>query len=372
MNNSKTGSYGRLIAFFLVAVIVLCAFGFAVEGWQTKDNTPTDNSGTSTNPEGEIPGAEAPSDDVQAGANPQLPTNPSSTDYITGLEISDDELNLSYISFTLDSTAPLYGIHSTELLIEIPIENDTRYLVFTKNVKEIGKIGSIAPTRAYISALTKSFCSVLVSLGNDDTVNYPSIDISDKHFDLTKNIGYSYTEYSKYNYSNGQLIDAGLTNLDISLDCQDAHTVPYTFADLSEGLISGNLPAQSVTLPFGDTSSTKLTYSQEKGTYILSKNDSTKIDLLTDSPLEFTNVFVLFADSITYEDEGGSEMVMNTAGSGKGIYITAGTAQNITWVSDESGAMTFLDESQNILTVNRGTSYIGFVKSARMADVKFS
>ena len=373
MNNSKAGSYGKLIAFFLVAVIVLCAFGFAVEGWQTRDNTSGTNSGINT------PGNTQGGDNQSSSAlpvpvpEPEPPKPPEHTDYITGLEISAEEAGIKHICFTVDSLAPLYGIHGAQMIIEIPIENnDTRYLVFKRESKSIGKIGSIAPTRAYLSTLAKSFSSVLVSLGADDTVNYSATDISGMHFDLTKNTGYSYSEYSKYHYSNGELISAGLTNSGISVLRPTTHVMPYNFTEFFAEATKGNMPAQSVTLPYGDTASTSLSYSQQNSTYILSKNGSTKLDTLTDSALEFTNVFVLFADSVTYEGEGGSEMVMNTTGSGKGVYLTAGTAQNISWISDASGAMTFLDESGKILTVNRGTSYIGFVKSAKMNDVKFS
>lgn len=371
MNISKAGSYGRLIAFFLVAVIVLCAFGFAVEGWQVQDTGTTpgnyDNgiANGNTNP---------PSDENAQNAQPseqQKPTPPQYTDSLTGLEIGAQDTALKHLCFALDSNAPLYGLSAVKMMIEIPIENDkTRYLVFVSPSATIGKIGSLSPTRAYISNLAKSFNSVLISLGVDDKTAYPSADLGGMHFDISKNSGYSYSEYSKYHYSNGELINAGLTNTGISTLKTAPSQMPYAFADFYAEEVKGNMPAQSVTLPY--STQTQLSYSSTNKTYVLSKNGSTKLDTLSDAPIEFKNVFVLFADSVTYEDESGSEMVMNTTGSGKGVYMTNATAKNITWISDAAGNLSFFDENGQALVVNRGTSYIGFVKSAKLSEVKFS
>ena len=38
MNNKKTSNPVRMIAFFLAAVILICTFGFTVDGWQFKDD----------------------------------------------------------------------------------------------------------------------------------------------------------------------------------------------------------------------------------------------------------------------------------------------------------------------------------------------
>ena len=369
MNNTKAGSYGKLIAFFLVAVIVLCAFGFAVEGWQIQDNTSTGK------PDSDIVSGNinSPSDNNSEDQAPETeaPRPPQYTDSITGLEISAEDALVRHLAFSIDPDAPLYGISDTQLMLEIPIENDkTRYLVFTRNSKSIGKIGSIAPTREYISSLVKAFNSVLISNGADNSAKYPSSDIGNMHFDLSKNSGYSYTEYSKYTYSNGELINAGISNLGISSKVTTPLNAPYTFTEFFADEVKGAIPAQSVTLPY--STQTLISYSSANKTYVLSKNGSSKMDTLSDAPLEFKNVFVLFADSITYEDENGIETVINTGGGGKGIYMTNSTAKNITWMSDSSGNLSFLDENGHVLTVNRGTSYIGFVKSARLADVKFS
>ncbi len=93
--------------------------------------------------------------------------------------------------------------------------------------------------------------------------------------------------------------------------------------------------------------------------------------MLNGKNVNFANCLVLFADSITYENFDGEQMVMNTLGQGTGYYFTSGTATGISWSADANGNMTILDESGEKLTVNRGNTYIGFVKSSKVQNVTF-
>ena len=65
-------------------------------------------------------------------------------------------------------------------------------------------------------------------------------------------------------------------------------------------------------------------------------------------------------------------MVKSIIGAGTGYYISEGVGQAITWESDATGSLTFYNESGSKLTVNRGNSYLGFVKSAKASDIKIS
>ena len=63
---------------------------------------------------------------------------------------------------------------------------------------------------------------------------------------------------------------------------------------------------------------------------------------------------------------------MDTDGGGAGYYFTEGTACAITWRVDALGNLTFFNEKGEILTVNRGTSYIAYYKAAMAENVVFS
>ena len=99
------------------------------------------------------------------------------------------------------------------------------------------------------------------------------------------------------------------------------------------------------------------------------KNGVDCIDLLSNAKHEYKNCFILFADSVTYENTDGTQTVMNTIGCGTGYYFTEGSVTEISWVSDTDGNMIFYDSLGERLTVNRGNSYINIIKSSRINTV---
>ena len=367
MNTAKMGSYSKLIAFFLVAVILLCAFGFAVEGWQPDYTQKPDSSDADTNSNADNNKEEPP--EIPA---PEEPAIPEFTNPLTGLETTEQEAKKRHYCFVFSSDAPTYGLSASDIVIELPTEgNDTRLLSFVSDFRSLGKIGSIAPSRGYMSNLARNFNCTLVSYGNDDTVSYDSLPIS-SHFDLSVHKGYHYTEYSLFNYTNGDLIAAGLANANVGAPTVTGLSLPYLFNDFGNAGIVGAKSAKSVSIPFSETTATEFYYSAAENCYAMSKNGIAKKDMLNDSAIKFDNLFILFADTVTYEGECATEMIMNTIGSGKGFYISGGTAQNITWTADPLGNMTFYNDASGQLIINRGTSYIGFAKSSKIADVSIS
>ena len=370
MNKKQNGNYGKLAAFFLVAVIFLCICGVAASGWQAEDPNEPD-SGDVVPDEGDgadenTDGTEKPSD-----TTPEIYL-PKHVNPITGVECSAEEAARGHLAFIFDSSAPTYGLSSSDVLIEFPTEHGvTRLLAFISDSEKLGKIGSLAPTRGYISNLIRPFGAPLVALGSDDSVSYEHYDLSASVLDLSQSVGYHYTEYSHFNYSNGHLIKAGLSNVRPAAPAEGV-SLPFVFTQFGENPVTGNTPALKVTIPYSVGSETELTYSVESGdVYLFSKNGVPKTDMLTGTYTGFKNVIVLFADSVTYETAKSTQTVMNTHTSGSGYYLTEGTSSYITWSVDEGGIYHFSDENGSPLTVNRGKTYIGFVKSSMTDAVKF-
>ncbi|MBO5907296.1 MAG: DUF3048 C-terminal domain-containing protein [Clostridia bacterium] len=366
MNTKKNGNYGKLIAFFLVAVILVGTFGFAAEGWQSTSQNESDSGKVDDDSDK----ADENKDDENKEPEIYIPEFVSS---LSGLEVTESVSRQRPVGFVMDSSSPLYGISGAEVVVELPTENgQTRLVAFTTSTRELGKIGSLAPTRGYMSNIAKYFGAVLVSAGCDDTIEYESLDLSASHFDTTQNSGYHYTEYTHFVYTNGALIGAGLANTNIGTALNARQQLPFSFAEFGSDKILGSISARSVVLPFSQSSESELYYSEEDGKYSFSKGGVTKTDMLSDKYLAYDNVFVLFADTVTYESASGSEMIMNTTSSGTGYYISAGYATAIKWEANSLGNMTFFTESGEKLTVNRGRSYIGFLKSSLAASFKFS
>ncbi len=372
MNKSKIGSYGKIITFTVIAVALITIFGFSADGWQSI-NTKEPESGNTEGESGEA-------DENQDGENKEEETPsepeiyiPEYTNALTGLETTGELARMRPTAFVMSSTSPTYGIRGADVIAEFPTETgETRFLVVTSEVYSLVKIGSITKTRRYISNIAKYFGAILVSAGNDDGIEYDGCDMTGSGFDLSMHSGYHYTEFTHFNYSNGALITAGIANANIGTALNTQLALPYSFADFGTEVIAGTESARSIVIPYSASSESEMYYSEADGLYTFAKGGATKTDMLSDKPVQFKNVFILFADTVTYESAEATELVMNTADRGTGYYATMGTVIKSRWEASESGSLCFYTEGGEKLTVNRGSSYIGFVKSSLHSSVKFN
>ena len=366
----QNGNLAKLVAFFVIAVVITCTVSFAAHGWQSFIYNDSDSDKITT----EINSANNKIDTNTGGINDIPVVQPGQKYFhsITGLET---DLETSYkrpISVCIDSTSPLYGISSSYLTIEFPTEyGNTRFLCFTDEATSLGKIGSLAPSRAYISNFTSYFGGILLSYGYDDKFEYISV-VPQSQLDFNGVSGYCYTEYNSFIYTNGDLVKAIINNSGIPQSYQECVKLPYDFLTYGKSVVLNGDKAEVVSLSFSSNSDTLLNYSYDDGIYYFTKNGSVKKDLLNDKAICYDNVFVLYADAITYETEASTQMIIDTYTSGTGIYATRGKYVEIAWERDESGNLVFYNHSGERLDVNRGTSYIAFVKASNKSSVQIS
>jgi hypothetical protein len=288
------------------------------------------------------------------------------------MEMIDGKTNSIPLCFVFSSTDPLYGISSSYLTIEIPTEyGNTRLLCFTDDAKTLGKIGSISPSRGYISNFASYFGGILLSYGRDDSVEYSYIKESE-HLDFAQTPGYCYTEYNSFIYTNADLVNAFIKNSKIDQAGSDTVNLPYDFPLIGDKVNSLGTAATNIAISYSDGNSTAINYSSSEECYFLCKNNSVSNDLLNDRPLKYDNVFILYADSTTHESESVTQLVMDTYTSGSGLYMTRGEYVEVKWQRTNDGSLLFNDINGNKLIVNRGTTYIGIVKSSAKSTVKIS
>ena len=361
MNTSKNWNYNKLISFFLIALVLLSVLVVSANGWQS-DTPPMQSEENQDDKQEQIPDKNA-SDDKE----PEKPAveTPKFYHHITGLEVSEENFGQAQVAYIIDSASPLCGIASCNVLIEIPIEDGkTRFIMIADINSAFSKIGSITYTRSYISNLASAFGATVISLGNDEGIEYNHINSGTNFVDLQKHAGAYYTEYTYFTYTNANLLSNILTGSKAKLNVS-----PCDFVE-KHNKISGSIISSKITLPY-DTN-TSLVYSKEFGKYVLCKSESERIDVSTTKKVAFTNVFVLFADTVTYESANSTEMLMNTLGEGQGYYAYDGTAQKITWTLGDDGRLTFHDETGNRLECAKGEAYISYVKSSKTNEVLFS
>ena len=369
MKKIKGGNLVKLVAFFVIAAVLTCTASFAANGWQSfVDKEPDSDNADGNLPDGEV---DENTDGNTGGGEQVVVPAPEFYHYLTGLTVSAEESNERPLAFIYGGGEPNYGFSAAQLAIEIPVENgNTRTVAFISASEYLGKIGSIAPTRDYMTSIVGSFGGLLIHKGNDDSFEYGDSVRSDG-LDLCENQGYSYTEYNSYHFSNGDLVAALLKNTGASTVKPTGAIAPYLFNEKGAHDIVGADSAITVTIPYSDTNTTELVYEAMSGKYTLHKGGEAVKDLLNDKTCEYVNAFILYADSTTYETAEATETVIDTSGSGVGYYFTRGSAIKISW-SMEGGSLVFRSEDGRILTVNRGSSYIAFERSSRINNTVYN
>lgn len=382
MKSFKMNSLQKLISFILIAVLLICTVGFAADGWQSPDDEPdsgkvdntTDN--TDENTDGNIPPQTEPTEPpteetpTEPPENTDIPSIPETvfTSAITGLEINAEQNKATPIGFVLDPKSPLYGVSSSDLALEFPLEDgNTRLLSYTTNYSMLWKVGTLAPTRAFISGSSNFFGGIVVSYGNDDIVKYSAWDTTKIDLDISKITDCYYIENTLYVYTSKDFVDNALkTNQTIS---QSGYkNAPYLFNQTDSDVL-GTTEASSVIIPYSDINETELYYSEGSGQYLYFKSGSRKVDMLNGKNVAFTNVFILFANATTYEKADGTELVIDTLSGGTGYYISKGYLTEMRWSIDENGCLTFKTLSGELLTVNKGNAYISYYKASNASKV---
>ena len=369
MEAKKNSNLPKAVAFFLIVSVLICAIAFSASGWQGDNQNKPDSNGNGSG-ERSLNGNVDENNDGGSGENSNVePPKPLFLHYITGLETTEEQTHQKPFAVVLDSDSPLYGLSSSFMTVEIPIENGkTRLVAFTNNANALGKLGSIAPTRGYISNIAGYFGGVLISLGNDDSFLYPAYDIDDGHIDFDKLSGYHYSEFGLYNYTNADLISAYIKNNNIGTVMLNEPLLPYDFTDD----LSAGISASSVIVSLDKSSTTELTYLREEGVYVLKKNGTAIVDKLNERMIKYDNAFILYADSTTYETADSTELILDTQSGGSGYYIREGNAVSISWCTKEDGTIEFYNSDGTRLAIKSGTSYIAFAKSSQASLAKFS
>ncbi len=380
MNSTKQINTFKIVTFVLLAVLLVCTVGFAVNGWQgAPEDEPEsgENGGTTDNTDENTDGT-PPSDDSITDGNGTKPPiteeppaeTPKFYSQLTGEEITEERFNTTPLGFVLDPSAPLYGISNSDMTFEFPTEDGgTRLLSYTSNSSPLFKIGALTATRSFISEMSKFFGGIVISYGNDDVVKYSAWDASKTELDLSKYSDSYYIENTLYIYTEKDLVTAAAAHTS-TLTGEAYKNAPYDFASTADK-IYGTSEANRLSVPYSDSIATEFYYSEASEKYLYFKSGNRKTDMLTGKNISFTNLFILFANATTYEKAEGTELVIDTVSGGKGYYASMGKISEIRWSLDENGELIFRSLNGEKLTVNRGNAYVGYYKASESSRVTF-
>ena len=271
MNSFKLNNFQKFACFALIIIMVVCAVGFASDGWQldlNQINKPsTDNKDNLPQNKEESTDANKDNDNKQDNIE-ETPPPPQYFSAATGLQISESESTAIPVGVVVNPSAPLYGVSSSDISIEFPIEDgSSRLLVYSTDDETMWKIGSLLPTRNYISNMSNFFGGMIVSYGKDDVIDYDSWETQNLELDLSKHSDCYYVENSSYVYTTEAMIASAQSKNNGNYSGYSS--MPFSFSESEFSL--GYNEATALTIPFTQTNESQFYYNELTGKYLYYK-----------------------------------------------------------------------------------------------------
>ena len=375
MKNQKLAKYVKPAIITLVCLTLIIAATFT--GCQLSSIADNQTPGTQ-----EVPGETDTNKDVENEKNePEIPTPSPVVLYnvLTGLETTSDLADLRPVAICIENTPysmPQYGISAAQILIEVPLEDKTtRLMMLTTDYTSVTTIGAVSSTRSYLLEIGQAFDAIQCFNGSNETISEEVLSqYSTLDYASGKLAGVYYNDPTRFSekdlMSNGILLDTGIRRNELSATVESPISAPFNFANDGTIIVPEGSEARMVSIAYSSDLNVTYTYDPTTGEYFRSQYGTATLDGNNGAQVSFDNLFILYASSITYNKEDGKSLDLVIEDGGSGYYISNGTYEYIRWAYTSSGTIQFYDEDGNILDVNRGTSYIGFVEAGEKDSVK--
>lgn len=310
---------------------------------------------------------------------------PENQNLLTGVpDLTDAAIGKRPVAIMVNNVQdamPQYGVGKADIIFEIPVEGDfTRFMALYGDYMQVPRVCAIRSCRYYFPALSQGFDAFYVNWGIDDSIaDYLTalqLDQFDGMYDGNGlfardqerlNAGYS-LEHTAYfeGTAFANVVDSQGYRTDLEEDKREA---AFAFNGLNEQVRPAGKDCTQVDINFGAQSST-FTYDVEKNVYLKQINGNPQIDGNTQEQLAFTNVFVLETEISVRDEVGHKNLDWDGSAASVGYYISNGAVQKIHWVKDENNEksrLQFYDENGQVLSINRGKSYIAMNYPSQVA-----
>lgn len=261
------------------------------------------------------------------------------------------------------------GLSQAEIAYEFLVEPPyTRYMgIFLLNEPVL--IGPVRSARPYFIAILLEYDPLYVHVGGSEEAK---ADI--KKYQVADIDGL----YSGAFWRNTKTGKRAPNNLYISMDeirkeqerlkyKETADIKGFSF-NIKDTDIEG-IDATEVLIKYYSNNTTKYEYDSENKVYKRYKDGKLHIDEADEKPIIAKNIIIQEANTKIIDSEG--RMEIQVIGEGKGLYITNGKCQNITWKKKSLNDKTkFFDEKGNEVKLNQGVTWIQFTKPDPVIEIK--
>lgn len=283
---------------------------------------------------------------------------------ISGLYGEKEKVNRRPVAIMFDNDPKARwqaGLSQAEIVYEFLVEPPyTRYMgIFLLNEPEL--IGPVRSARPYFIATLLEYDPLYVRVGGSeaakaDVKKYKIADIDG----LYSSAFWRNTKTGKRPPNNMYISMDGIRKEQERLKYKDtADYQGFTFQDKDTDI--EGITALEVLIKYYSNNSTKYEYDSENKVYKRYKDGKLHVDEADDKPVLAKNIIIQEANTKIIDNEG--RMEIQIIGEGKGLYITNGKYQNITWKKKSLDAKTtFFDENGGEVKLNPGVTWIQFTK----------
>lgn len=346
----------RLLALFMMFVMLLTACGGQAGGEVSPSPSATDPAGASPSPEQSQP----PLTDDET-ANP-----------LTGLPLSDEAATNRPIAVMMNNVReamPQLGNSQADIIYEACVEGGiTRLLAVYQSVEDVGVIGSVRSARPDFIELVAGHDAILLHAGGSDeayhlidTMGISAFDcvrapLLDKLFwrdsDRLASMSIEHTLVT-----SGEWIEKYLPTTGVRLTHEDDFKYEMTFVE--DGTPANGETASTIQVPFSNYKTGVFTYDEKSGKYLVEQYGEEHVDGTTGEQLAITNVIVLRTE-VTVTDSIGHVAMDLTEGDG--WYACGGKIIPIKWSKDGfSGQLVYKTTDGQELALSAGNSYVSII-----------
>ena len=303
-----------------------------------------------TNADGNNPSGETP---------PEEPPKPLFYNRYTGLACDETISSCRPVSVCIGNFDGKVqkGLSAADILIEAPVARDeTRLWVITTDWAKLTEIKNITSAESYMFPSVKPFDAVCVFNGAKElpssvaALNYAS-----------GSLGAYFSSADGSVASSGDLLRSAAVEKQFSLK-DSMSALPYRLCEVDTSFTPKGNPISSIHFSYSSKNTVDFSYDAASGTYLRSQTGIPHKDALNDTQLSFTNVILLFHNVSYYHSASGTSFTIDTGSGGSGFAYTGGGVINVNWSYDENGSLVFKDDTGEILTLNRGKTYIAIMK----------
>ena len=268
---------------------------------------------------------------------------------------------------------PQAGIEDAYLVYEMVVEGGaTRFFALFRNA-DTKKIGPVRSSRHYFLDFALENDAVYTHFGWSPkaTADIPALGVKNIH-GIQGGEDSIFWREQKFKgdwhsaYTSIEKIKKRAEAKNYSLETEHKNGLKYSEEAVN---LSPENKATEIKLPYSGRYNTGYVYNEEKGIYEKYIHGAPH-KMQSGAVVEFKNVLVVLVADTDLGD-GTARRNINTAGSGKGYYMTNGCYEEITWSKPSRGGSTvFKKANGNELVINTGKTVVNLINPSTGVEIK--